>query len=148
MNIRYYRILHTKNLESSYIYKLIIVNGIAVSPAKVFILDFIVFVLFQNCFQYYTFMDSIMLGVLPDLNAFFDILNNNHLVAVSLFLIIDEFKVQIYAFPGFVANGIQTSTSMLVALNRLLSILSSEKLRLVNSFYLLKAFLISLILAR
>ncbi|GMT27460.1 hypothetical protein PFISCL1PPCAC_18757, partial [Pristionchus fissidentatus] len=69
-------ILNTEIFKTSYIYKLIIVNGIA------------------NCLRYYTHVGAIQIGVLPDLHEYFSFLNHNYLVCIFVFgfLFADAFQ--------------------------------------------------------
>ncbi|GMS99220.1 hypothetical protein PENTCL1PPCAC_21395, partial [Pristionchus entomophagus] len=94
----YFRIMRHDSFRYSYIYKLIVFNGIA------------------NCLQYWAYVTSNQIGVLPNLNGYFDFLMDHHLVNLN-------------NFSSLVAGSVQWSTTMVIALNRLLSIVRADELR-------------------
>ncbi|KAF8366842.1 hypothetical protein PRIPAC_84671, partial [Pristionchus pacificus] len=97
-SLRYFKILSNSAFKHSYIYKLIIFNGLA------------------NCLQYYAYMLSNSMGIIPNMHGYFAYLMNNNLVHLSNFFHLLSFCVQ-------------SSTSLLITLNRLLSMIRTIQLR-------------------
>ncbi|GMR52024.1 hypothetical protein PMAYCL1PPCAC_22219, partial [Pristionchus mayeri] len=71
---------------------------------------------FQNCMQFFAYMYSNQLGVMPNLHGYFAFLMDNNLV-------------QLANFTNLLSWSVQASSSMLIALNRLLSIVRASQLK-------------------